>query len=93
MSTTIFQKRHISRTSFNSKKELDTILDKNAFQGYRIFLLVYSLSHNNTLTLKDDRGFKAISVVRLDESLVYIDQLYHFMKIINLSRVLIPPPP
>ena len=49
---TIFQKRHIPRTSFNSEIELDTVLDKTSFQGYQKFKLVYSLSHNSPPSLK-----------------------------------------
>ena len=55
---TIFKKRHIPRTVFNSKKDLDTVLYKNSFQGYRQFISVYSLSHNSPNTLKRWPGFQ-----------------------------------
>ena len=44
--------------SFNSKMDLDTVLDKTLFQEYRRFVSVYSLSHNIPQTLKIWLGFK-----------------------------------
>ena len=46
-----------------------------------------------TWTFQQSSGIARYYVVNLDKYLVHIDQLYHFMKIINLSRVRIPPPP
>ena len=43
-----------------------------------------------TWTLHQSSIVARFSVVNLDKSLVYIDQLYNFMKIFNLSRVGIP---
>ena len=51
-SITIFQKLHSPRTAFNSKTELDTILDKTYFKGYWQFISVYSHSCNSLQTLK-----------------------------------------
>ena len=45
-----------------------------------------------TLTLHQSSNIARFYVVQLDKYLVNIDQLYQFMKIINLSRVGIPPP-
>ena len=39
--------------------ELDTVLDKTSFQGYRRFKLVYSLAHNSPRPFKEGRCFKA----------------------------------
>ena len=58
---TIFQILHSPRTSFNFEADLDTVLDKTLFQGYRRLKLVYSLSHNSPLPLKESQCFKAFS--------------------------------
>ena len=46
-----------------------------------------------TWTLHQRSSISKYYVVKLEKYLLYIDQLYHFMKIINLSRIEIPPPP
>ena len=48
----IYSKNYIAQGRVLIQDELSTVLDKTSFQGYRQFLLVYSLSHTIPYTLK-----------------------------------------